>query len=114
MYRSRKRCESTACSIYRARSASGQAHSTWRQAGSSEEARQTMDNIKTTLEAHGYSMSDVIKCTVMLADIKQWSDFNVICKTYFRDHFPARSAMGVAGLAIGAQVEVECVAYESR
>jgi reactive intermediate/imine deaminase len=82
--------------------------------GLKEEARQTMDNIKTTLEAHGYTMNDLVKCTVMLADIGQWSDFNVIYKSYFKDHFPARSAMGVTGLAIGAQVEVECIAYRDK
>jgi reactive intermediate/imine deaminase len=82
--------------------------------GIKEESRQTMDNIKTTLEAHGYSMADIIKCTVMLADIANWGDFNVIYKSYFKDHFPARSAMGVSGLAVGAQVEVECVAYRSK
>ena len=79
--------------------------------GIKEEARQTMENIKTTLEAHGYSMRDLVKCTVMLADIAKWGEFNDVYKTYFTDRFPARSAMGVAGLAIGAQVEVDCIAY---
>ncbi|MDF3020187.1 MAG: yabJ 3 [Steroidobacteraceae bacterium] len=79
--------------------------------GIKEEARQTMENIKTTLEAHGYTMRDLVKCTVMLADIAKWGEFNDIYKTYFTDRFPARSAMGVAGLAIGAQVEVDCIAY---
>jgi 2-iminobutanoate/2-iminopropanoate deaminase len=78
--------------------------------GIKEEARQTMENIKTTLEAHGYTLDDLVKCTVMLADIGKWGDFNEIYKTYFKAHFPARSAMGVADLAIGAQVEVECIA----
>ena len=79
--------------------------------GLKEETRQTMENIKTTLEAHGYSMRDLVKCTVMLADIAKWGEFNDVYKTYFTDRFPARSAMGVAGLAIGAQVEVDCIAY---
>jgi|SRR5688572_33441018 reactive intermediate/imine deaminase len=79
--------------------------------GIKEEARQTMENIKTTLEAHGYTMRDLVKCTVMLADIAKWGEFNDVYKTYFTDRFPARSAMGVAGLAIGAQVEVDCIAY---
>ena len=82
--------------------------------GFKEEARQTMDNIKTTLEAHGYSMRDLVKCTVMLADISKWGEFNEIYKTYFTDRFPARSAMGVNGLAVGAQVEVECIAYKAK
>src|SRR5688572_2268875 len=82
--------------------------------GIKEESRQTMSNIKTSLEAHGYSMSDVVKCTVMLADIAKWGEFNEVYKTFFSGHFPARSAMGVSGLAIGAQVEVECVAHKPR
>jgi reactive intermediate/imine deaminase len=82
--------------------------------GIKEETKQTMENIKTTLEAHGYSMRDLVKCTVMLADIAKWGEFNDIYKTYFTDRFPARSALGVNGLAIGAQVEVECIAYKAK
>ena len=82
--------------------------------GLKAEARQTMENIKTTLEAHGYTMDDLVKCTVMLVDIARWGEFNDIYKTYFKSHFPARSALGVSGLAIGAQVEVDCIAYRER
>lgn len=74
------------------------------------EARQTMENIRMTLEAHGYAMRDVVKCTVMLADISQWSAFNEIYQSYFAAPYPARSAFGANGLALGAQVEVECLA----
>jgi len=73
-----------------------------------------MANIKTVLEAHGYSMNDLVKCTVMLADIAKWGEFNEIYKTWFTERFPARSAMGVNGLALGAQVEVECIAYRAK
>ena len=82
--------------------------------GLKEETRQTLENIKTTLQAHGYTLNDLVKCTVMLADIGKWGEFNEIYKTYFTDHFPARSAMGVSGLALGAQVEVECIAYRAK
>jgi 2-iminobutanoate/2-iminopropanoate deaminase len=78
--------------------------------GLKEETAQTLTNIRTTLEAHGFSMRDVIKCTVMLADITQWGDFNEIYKTFFSAPYPARSALGANGLALGARVEVECVA----
>lgn len=77
------------------------------------ETRQTMENIKTTLEAHGYSMNDLVKCLVMLADVSQWATFNEIYKTYFDERYPARSAFGANGLAIGAQVEVECIAVRN-
>lgn len=79
--------------------------------GIREEARQTMQNIKSTLEAHGYSMSQLVKCTVMLADMSEWGTFNEVYKTFFTsDRYPARSALGANGLALGARVEVECIA----
>ena len=82
--------------------------------GMEAEARQTMENIKTTLETHGYSMNDIVKCTVMLADISEWAAFNEIYKSYFKDHYPARSALGANGLALGARVEVECIAVRDK
>ena len=78
--------------------------------GFEAEARQTMDNIKATLEANGYSMKDIVKCTVMLEDIGDWPKFNAIYETYFEAPYPARSAYGTDGLALGALVEVECMA----
>ena len=78
--------------------------------GLKAEARQTMENIKTVLETHGYSMNDIVKCTVMIADMAEWPAFNEVYRTFFVEHFPARSALGVNGLALGARVEVECIA----
>jgi 2-iminobutanoate/2-iminopropanoate deaminase len=80
--------------------------------GLEAEARQTMENIGATLKENGLSFRDVFKVTVMLADMSRWSDFNKIYVTYFEpDRLPARSAFGVNGLALGAQVELECCAY---
>ena len=78
--------------------------------GIEAEARQTMDNIKSTLDRHGLGMKHLVKCTVMLADISEWSIFNGVYKTYFTPPFPARSAFAANGLALGARVEVECIA----
>ncbi len=72
------------------------------------EARQTMDNIKAVLERYGSSMDRVVKCTVMMADIAEWSKFNEVYVTYFPGPKPARSAFAASGLALGAKVEVEC------
>jgi 2-iminobutanoate/2-iminopropanoate deaminase len=80
--------------------------------GLKEEGRQTLENLRTTLETHGYSLSDVVKCTVMLADIAKWGEFNEIYKSFFAAPYPARSALGVNGLALGAQVELECIAVK--
>jgi reactive intermediate/imine deaminase len=83
--------------------------------GLAAEARQAMDNIGTVLKENGLSFRDVFKCTVMLADIAQWADFNKVYLTYFEaDRLPARSAFGASGLALGARVEVECMAYVGK
>jgi reactive intermediate/imine deaminase len=82
--------------------------------GMEVEAEQTMNNIKMVLETHGYRMDDVVKCTVMLADIAEWGAFNEVYKTFFADRYPARSALGVNGLALGARVEVECLAVKTE
>lgn len=82
--------------------------------GLEAEAKQTLKNIKTSLETHGYSMDDLVKCTVMLADIAEWPAFNEIYKSFFEKRYPARSAFGANGLALGARVEVECIAVRTR
>jgi reactive intermediate/imine deaminase len=74
------------------------------------EARQTMENIKATLETHGFHMREVVKCTVMMADIDEWGTFNEVYKEFFSPPYPARSAFAASGLAVGARVEVECIA----
>lgn len=78
------------------------------------EARQTMQNIKTSLEAHGYAMSDLVKCTAMLVDMSEWGVFNEVYASFFSGLYPARSALGASGLALGARVEVECIAAVSQ
>lgn len=78
--------------------------------GISAETRQTMENIQATLEQYGSSLDHVVKATVMLADMSEWSEMNKVYVTYFDKHLPARSALGANGLALGARVEIECVA----
>lgn len=78
--------------------------------GIAAETRQTMENIRTVLETHGYAMKDIVKCTVMLADMADWPAFNEVYKAHFSGRYPARSALGANGLAFGARVEIECIA----
>ncbi len=82
--------------------------------GVQAEARQTMANIKAVLARHGASMDDVVKCSVFLADMGDWPAFNDVYRGSFPKHFPARSALGASGLAKGARVEVECIAYSPK
>ena len=79
--------------------------------GITEQTHQTMLNIKRVLEANGSSLDQVIKCTCMLADIKDWSEMSKAYVKFFPNHKPARSAFGTTGLALGALVEIECMAY---
>lgn len=78
--------------------------------GITAEAKQAMENIRSVLAANGASMDDVVKCTAFLADIKEWPAFNAVYRGFFKAHLPARSAMATSGLAMGARVEVECIA----
>ncbi len=77
--------------------------------GIEAETRQVMENIGRVLKRNGASFDDVVKCTVMLADIKDWAAVNVIYRKYFsKSRLPARSAFAATGLAFGARVEIEC------
>jgi reactive intermediate/imine deaminase len=79
--------------------------------GIGPETRQTMENIKVVLEENGSSMDQVIKCTCMLADMGDWPAMNEEYSKFFPNNKPARSALGTSGLALGAKVEIECMAF---
>ena len=78
--------------------------------GIQAETRQTLTNIGEALERYGSSMEEVVKCTVFLADMAEWGAMNEVYVEFFPAHKPARSAVGVNGLALGARVEIECIA----
>ncbi len=79
--------------------------------GMAGQARQTMENIGAVLRLCGLGFADVVKCTIMLADMAEWGEFNKVYVTYFPpDRLPARSAFGCSGLALGGRLEVECLA----
>lgn len=79
--------------------------------GIEAETRQTMNNIKEVLEKVGSDLDHVFKCTVMMADMKEWDAMNAVYRTFFKpDRLPARSALGANGLALNARVEIECLA----
>ena len=78
--------------------------------GIKEETRQALENIRDVLAKSGSSMDRVVKCTVFLADMSEWGAMNEVYVTFFPKNRPARSAMGVNGLALNGKVEIECIA----
>lgn len=78
--------------------------------GIQPETRQLLENIKGTLAAAGVGMDRVVKCTVFLADLKEWPAMNEVYRGYFSNgNYPARAAVQ-ATLLFGARVEMECAA----
>jgi 2-iminobutanoate/2-iminopropanoate deaminase len=83
--------------------------------GIEAQSRAAMDNVAAAAKLAGVGMDDVFKCTVMLDDMSLWGDFNRVYVGYFKpDRLPARSAFGADGLALGAPLEVECLAVAPR
>lgn len=60
----------------------------------------------------GLNLNNVVKCLVMIDNIDEWAEFNKIYISYFKPPYPARSAFGADGLALGAALEVECTAVK--
>ncbi|MEX0785223.1 MAG: RidA family protein [Dehalococcoidia bacterium] len=82
--------------------------------GIEEQTRATLDNIKAVLECAGATLEDVVKVTVFITDMALWPKMNEVYAQYFPNDPPARSALGVSGLALpGLLVEMECVAEVS-
>ena len=79
--------------------------------GIAPETHQALENIKNILEQNGSSLENIIKCTCMLADISEWGSMSQEYMKFFPEHKPARSAFATNGLALGARVEIECMAY---
>jgi len=77
--------------------------------GIQAETRQALENIREGFAQHGITMDRVVKCTVFLADMKEWAAMNEVYVQFFPGGKPARSALGASGLALGARVEIECI-----
>jgi len=78
--------------------------------GIAAETRQTLENIGTVLQSAGSSLDRVFKCTVFLADIGDYAAMNEVYAGFFPKDPPARSTVAGSGLALGARVEIECMA----
>ena len=78
--------------------------------GIKEQTRQALNNAREILRSAGLDLSNVVKTSVMLADIKYFGEMNEVYAEFFNEPFPARSAFAVKDLPKGALVEVECIA----
>jgi len=78
--------------------------------GIAGQTRQALDNVRALLGSAGSSLERVVKCTVFLVDIKDYAAMNTVYATYFPKDPPARSTVAGSGLALGARVEIECLA----
>jgi len=74
------------------------------------QAKQSMENVKAIVEAAGSTMEDVVKVTILLADINDFAAVNEVYQSYFKGDFPARSCFAVKDLPKGAGIEIEAIA----
>ncbi len=75
---------------------------------------QVLNNILAILEARNLSLVNIVKLTVYVKDLNDFGDINDTFKDFFGGtNFPARSTVEVAGLPLGARVEIDCIAIES-
>jgi 2-iminobutanoate/2-iminopropanoate deaminase len=74
------------------------------------QTHRALQNLKAVLEASGSSLANVVKTTVFLTSMSNFTAMNEVYATYFGDEPPARSTIAVAELPKGAQVEIEAIA----
>ncbi|MBV7317151.1 Rid family detoxifying hydrolase [Shewanella sp. NIFS-20-20] len=79
--------------------------------GITEQSVQSLENLKSVLEAGGGSLQSVLKTTCYLAEISDFAAFNAVYQQYFQQDCPARSCFAVKDLPLGVKVEVEAIAH---
>jgi 2-iminobutanoate/2-iminopropanoate deaminase len=77
-----------------------------------DETRRTIENIRAILQAAGADLADVVKCSVFLADIRDFAAMNEVYAQFFGEAKPARSTVQATLPAPGMKVEIDCVAYK--
>ena len=78
--------------------------------GLEPQLRQVFINLRSVLDSAGTSITDVVKTTVFLVDMDDYAEMNRIYMEEFANHRPARSAVAVAQLPLGARIEIEAIA----
>jgi 2-iminobutanoate/2-iminopropanoate deaminase len=84
------------------------------QGGIEEKTRRVLMNVKAIAEAVGAGLGQVVKTTIFLTDLGNFSAVNKVYAEYFQDAFPARSTVQVSALPKGAEIEIEAVVYLSE
>ena len=82
--------------------------------GVTDQTAAAIANLEARLAEVGATLGDVIKTTCFLTDMATFAEFNEAYVNGFGDHRPARSTIGVAGLPLGASLEIEALAYRGR
>ena len=80
--------------------------------GAKAETRQTLENIRTILRGAGADLQDVVKVNVFITDMKRFGEMNEVYLEFFPSEPPARITVECSGLALGAFVEIDCIAYK--
>ena len=74
-----------------------------------DQAKQVLDNVKNICEASGNSLDDIVKISIFLTDLSNFSVVNDVMKEYFSEPYPARATVEVSGLPLGVNVEIEAI-----
>ncbi len=74
------------------------------------QTKQVMENIKEILKEAGMDLSNIIKCSIFITSMKNFPTINEVYGSYFTDDFPARETIEVAGLPLGVDIEISCIA----
>jgi 2-iminobutanoate/2-iminopropanoate deaminase len=77
-----------------------------------EETHQVLNNLKAVVEAGGFNLSDVVKCSIFISDMNNFSEINAIYGEYFSNNHPARETVEVACLPKNVNVEISCIAVK--
>ena len=78
-----------------------------------EETERVMQNLKAVVDAAGYSMENIVKCTIFIKDMNDFGSINSIYGSYFNDETaPARETVEVARLPKDVRVEISCIAVK--
>lgn len=75
-----------------------------------EQTRMVMENLKAILQEAGLDFSHVVKCSIFISDMKDFPEINKVYGNYFFEAPPARETVQVAGLPLGVDVEISCIA----